>query len=222
VIPPEQNAEFVAQMEEVLDLYCAPYDREVPLVCMDEQPIQLLKETRVSLPAEPGHPARVDYEYERGGTTNVFMFVEPLGEYRCANIRQQKTRVDWAAEVKELLEVHYPKVAKVRLVMDNLNTHSIASLYEAFPPEEARRLARRLEIHHTPKHGSWLNIAEIELSVLTRQCLDRRIPDQETLQREVKAWERNRNTQQKGVDWRFTTDDARIKLKRLYPQTLME
>ena len=222
MIPPEHNAEFVARMEEVLDLYCSPNDPEIPLVCMDEQPVQLVKETRTPIPAGPGHPERVDYEYERGGTANVFMFVEPLGGWRCANIREHKTRVDWATGIKELLEVHYPDAKRVRLVMDNLNTHGIASLYEAFAPEEARRLARRLEIHHTPKHGSWLNIAEIELSVLTRQCLDRRMGDIETLRRETKAWERNRNEWQKGVDWRFTNDDARIKLKRLYPQIQVE
>src|SRR3990172_11237116 len=209
-------------MEETLDLYCLPYDPEIPLVGMDEQPVQLVKETRLPIPAGPGHPKRVDYEYERAGTANVFMFVEPLGGRRCANIRRQKTRVDWAHEIKELLNVRYPDAKRVRLVMDNLNTHGTASLYEAFPPEEARRLARRLEIHHTPKHGSWLNMAEIELSVLTRQSLDRRIPDIETLRHEVKAWERNRNGKQKGVDWRFTTEHARIKLRRLYPQIQTE
>jgi len=205
-------------MEEVLDLYSLPYDEEVPLVCMDEQPVQLIKETRDPIPAEPGHPARVDYEYERNGTANVFMFVEPLGGRRSANIRKRKTAVDWAHEIKDLLDEHYPDVERIRLVMDNLNTHKIASLYEAFSPEEARRLARRLEIHHTPKHGSWLNIAECELSSLTRQCLGHRIGDFETLHRETKAWERERNAKQTGVDWQFTNDNARIKLKRLYPQ----
>jgi len=205
-------------MEEVLDLYSLPYDEEIPLVCMDEQPVQLIGETRVPIPAKPGHPARVDYEYERKGTANVFMFMEPLGGRRTVNIRERKTAIDWAHEVKELLDEGYPEADQVRLVMDNLNTHKIASLYEAFPPEEARRLARRLEIHYTPRHGSWLNVAECELSSLTRQCLGHRIGDLETLHRETKAWERERNEKQTGVDWQFTTDNARIKLKRLYPQ----
>jgi len=218
VIPPQQDAEFVAQMEEVLDLYSLPYDEEIPLVCMDEQPVQFLGETRVPIPAKPGHPARVDYEYERKGTANVFMFMEPLGGRRTVKIRERKTAVDWAHEIKELLDEGYPKADRVRLVMDNLNTHKIASLYEAFPPEEAHRFARRLEIHYTPRHGSWLNVAECELSSLTRQCLGRRIGDLETLRRETKAWERERNEKQTGVDWQFTVGNARIKLKRLYPQ----
>ena len=218
MIPPKQNAEFVAQMEEVLDLYSLPYDEEIPLVCMDEQPVQLIGETRNPIPAEPGHPARVDYEYKRNGAANVFLFVEPLGGQRTANIRERKTAVDWAHEIKELLDEGYPEADRVRLVMDNLNTHKIASLYEAFSPEKARRLARRLEIHYTPIHGSWLNVAECELSSLTRQCLGRRIGDIETLRSETKAWERERNEKQTGVDWQFRTDNARIKLKRLYPQ----
>ena len=205
-------------MEDILELYCLPYDPNVPLVCMDEQPRQLIKETRTALPAMPGKPQCVDYEYERNGTANIFMFVEPLGAWRHPNVRERKTAVDWAHEIKELLEVHYPQAPLVRLVCDNLNTHKIASLYEAFSPQEARLLAKRLEIHYTPKHGSWLNIAESELSVLTRQCLNRRIPDMDTLRHETQTWGRTRNEQQKGVDWQFTTDDARIKLKRLYPQ----
>jgi len=188
---------------------------------MDEQPRQLIKETRIPIPAEPGRPARRDYQYERNGTANIFMFVEPLGSWRKANVRERKTGVDWAQEIKELLDVDYAEAEKVILVCDNLKTHNVAYLYEAFAPEEARRLARRLEIHYTPKHGSWLNIAEIELSALTKQCLDCRIPDMETLRREARAWERERNGRQKGVDWRFTTDDARIKLKHLYPQIKM-
>jgi len=205
-------------MEDILELYCLPYDPNVPLVCMDEQPRQLIKETRTALAAMPGKPRCVDYEYERNGTANIFMFVEPLGAWRQANVRERKTAVDWAHEIKELLEVHYPQVPLVRLVCDNLNTHKIASLYEAFSPKEARLLAKRLEMHYTPRHGSWLNIAESELSVLTRQCLNRRIPDMDTLGHETQTWGRTRNEQQKGVDWQFTTDDARIKLKRLYPQ----
>jgi len=206
-------------MEDVLDLYCLPYDPEVPLVCMDEQPTQLIAETRPTLPQEPGKPERYDYEYERKGTAANFMFTEPLGGWRKVSVRERRTSIDWAQEIKELLDRDYPEAKKIRLVVDNLNTHKIASFYEAFEPEEARRLAKRLEIHYTPKHGSWLNIAEIELSVLTNQCLNNRyIADIQTLAKETKAWEKRRNFNQKGVDWQFTTADARIKLKRLYPQ----
>lgn len=220
-IPPKQNAEFVACMEDILELYCLPYDPHIPLVCMDEQPRQLVKETRIPLPPMPGKPRCVDYEYERNGTANIFMFVEPLGGWRHVNVRERRTAIDWAHEIKQLLDVHYPQVPLVRLVCDNLNTHKTASLYEAFEPKQARLLAKRLEIHYTPKHGSWLNIAEIELSVLTRQCLKRRIPDMEMLRDQTKTWERTRNEMQKGVDWQFSTDDARIKLKRLYPQIIL-
>jgi hypothetical protein len=185
---------------------------------MDEQPCQLIKETRVPLAAESGKPVRVDYEYERQGTANIFLFVEPLGGWRHVAVTPRRTGVDWAEQIRELVDVHYPQAERIRLVMDNLNTHKIASLYEAFEPAEARRIAQRLEIHYTPKHGSWLNIAEIELSVLTQQCLDRRIADIETLRQETQAWENKRNVQQKGVDWQFTTAEARIKLKRLYPR----
>ena len=205
-------------MEDILDLYCLAYDPNIPMVCMDEQPLQLLKEIKEPLSIEPGQPRKYDYQYERNGTATNFMFTEPLGSWRKVNIRERKTMIDWAHEIKELLDVDYPHVKKVRLVCDNLNTHKIASLYEAFEPREARRLAKRLEIHYTPKHGSWLNIAEIELSVLTNQCLRRRIPDLQTLKHETKCWERDRNANQKSVDWQFKTDDARIKLKRLYPQ----
>ena len=218
VIPPEHSGEFVAHMEDVLDVYQRPYDPQVPMVCMDEHPVQLLKETRQPLPAAPGKPEKVDYEYERNGTANIFMFTEPLNGTRHVHVTEHRTAVDWANEIRDLLEVRYPGAAKVRLVCDNLNTHGIGSLYEAFPPEQARKLASRLEIHHTPKHGSWLNIAEIELSVLTMQCLDRRLPDMETLTKETQQWEQRRNESQKGVDWQFSTLDARIKLKRLYPQ----
>lgn len=217
-IPPEKDAEFVAQMEEVLDVYCLPYDPTIPQVCMDEQPVQLIKETRKSLPAEPGQPERYDYEYERVGTAVNFMFTEPLGQWRKVNITERRTSVDWAKEIKELLDHDYAHVDKVRLVCDNLNTHKISSLYEAFEPQEARRLAKKLEIHYTPKHGSWLNMAEIELSVLTQQCLDRYISDMDMLRNETQSWYRRRNDKQKGIDWQFTTADARIKLKRLYPQ----
>lgn len=218
MIPPEQNAAFVAQMEDILDLYHRPYDPKRPLVNMDEKPIQLVKETRVPLPAQKGKTLRYDYEYERNGTAVNFLFTEALAGWRKVNVRAQRTSIDWAWEIKELLDVDYAEAEKVILVCDNLNTHTIASLYKAFDPAEARRLANRLEIHYTPKHGSWLNIAEIELSVLTKQCLDARIPDLETLSKETKAWERTRNETHPTVDWQFTTDDARIKLKRLYPK----
>ncbi len=221
VIPPEQDAEFVANMEDVLEVYKRPYDPARPVVCMDEQPTQLIKETREKIPAVPGRVAREDYVYERNGVAVNFMFTEPLGGWRKVNVRERKTAVDWAHEIKELLDRDYPSAKKVILVCDNLNTHKTASFYEAFEPQEARRLIQRLEIHHTPKHGSWLDIAEIELSVFTRQCLDRRIPDVDTLRTEAKAWYRDRNAKQKSVDWQFTTDKARIKLKRLYPQIKM-
>ena len=208
-------------MEDVLEIYKMPYNSAIPVICMDEQPTQLIKETRRKIAVEPGKAERVDYEYERNGTAANFMFTEPLGSWRKVNIRQRKTSIDWANEVKELLDKDYPDTEKVILVMDNLNTHKAASFYEAFEPKEARRLAERLEIHYTPKHGSWLNVAEIELSVFTKQCLDRRIPDMATLQREAKAWYRKRNSKQKAVDWQFTTEKARIKLKRLYPQIQM-
>lgn len=218
VIPPTHSGEFVAHMEDSLDVYQTPYDPQVPVVCMDEQPVQLIKETRQPLPAAPGQPEKVDYEYERNGTANIFLFTEPLRGTRHVHVTGQRTAVDWATEIRDLLEVRYPDAARVRLVWDNLNTHGIGSLYEAFPPAQAHRLASRLEIHHTPKHGSWLNIAEIELSVLTMQCLDRRVPDLKTLTKETQQWEQRRNAVQKGVDWQFSTLDARIKLRRLYPQ----
>ena len=175
-------------MEDVLEIYKRPYNSSIPVICMDEQPTQLIKETRMKIAVEPGKPERVDYEYERNGTAANFMFTEPLGSWRKVNVRQQKTSVDWANEIKELLDNDYPNVQKVVLICDNLNTHKIASLYEAFEPKEALQLAQRLEIHYTPKHGSWLNVAEIELSVFTKQCLDRRIPDMTTLQQEARAW----------------------------------
>jgi hypothetical protein len=205
-------------MEEVIDLYHQPHDPEVPLVCLDEQPRQLIRESRTVIPAAPGRPAREDFEYERAGTVNLFLVVEPLAGWRHVEVTERRTAVDWAHQIRWLLDVRYPRAKRVRLVLDNLNTHKIASLYEAFEPEEARRLARRLELHHTPKHGSWLNIAEPELSALSHQCLDRRMPDVATLRSEVAAWEEDLNHRQRGVDWRFTTTDARIKLKRLYPQ----
>lgn len=199
-------------------MYCQPYDPKIPTVCMDEQPVQLIGETRKMIPAEPGKPEREDYEYERSGTAEIFMFTEPLTGKRYVSVRERRTAKDWAQEVRYLSENHYPDADYIRLVCDNLNTHKTASFYEVFSPEEARRLINRLEIHHTPKHGSWLNIAEIELSVLTRQCLDRRIPDMETLRNETGSWEQKRNGLHKGINWQFRTEDARIKLRRLYPQ----
>jgi transposase len=208
-------------MEDVLDVYRRPYDARTPVVCMDEQPVQLVKETRVPWSARPGRPRRVDYEYERAGTACVFLFTEALGGWRRTSVRPRRTAVDWAEEVRRLLDEDYPEAERVILVCDNLNTHTVASLYRAFEPAEARRLARRLEIHYTPKHGSWLNVAECELSVLSRHCLRSRNADVRTLRRKVIAWQRDRNRRQCGVDWHFTTDDARIKLKSLYPHVQM-
>lgn len=204
-------------MEDVLEVYTRPYDPRFPQVCLDETSTQLLSHRRPPLPTQPGQPARQDYEYVRQGVANLFMCYEPLAGRRQVMVRERRTKADWAWCVKELLEVHYPKAQRLVLVLDNLNTHTPSALYEVFPPEEARSLVQRLEIHYTPKHGSWLNMAEIELSVLARQCLSRRIPDQATLTSEVAAWETTRNTQGQAVDWRFTTADARIKLKHLYP-----
>jgi len=208
----------VACMEDFLDLYERAYDPACPVVCMDEQPVQLIGETRLTDRMEAGQVERYDYEYRRNGTAENFMFTEPLASWRKVKVRQTKTMVDWAEEIRELLDVDYPKSKTVILVCDNLNTHKIAALYQAFPPEEARRLRRRLGIHHTPKHGSWLNIAEIELGLLTRMALERRIPEFEQLRAETRAWSVRRNAKVKSVDWQFTTDRARTKLKRLYPQ----
>ena len=220
-IPPEQNAAFVAAMEDVLEVYSRPYDPARPVICMDEKPYQLLGEVREPIPAEPGKVEKVDSEYKREGTCSIFIFTEPLAGWRYAEAFKRRTKVDWAQRVKWVLDNRYPDAEKVVLVMDNLNTHVISSLYEAFPPEEAFRLAQRLEIHYTPKHGSWLDIAEIELSALAAQCLgNRRIPSIELLNKELSAWETRRNADQKGVDWHFTTADARSKLKRLCPVAL--
>jgi len=205
-------------MENVLAVYQRPYSAAEPVVCMDETSKQLVAETRRATAVQSGRAERFDYEYERCGTANLFLFAEPLGGWRRVAVTQRRTKVDWAQQVRELLDVDYPQAKRVTLVLDNLNTHGVASLYEAFEPAEARRLIERLEVVHTPKHGSWLNIAEIELNVLSRQCLSRRIGSRNILEREVAAWETDRNQSQTGVDWQFTTDDARIKLKRLYPQ----
>jgi transposase len=204
-------------MEDVLEVYHRPYDPEMPVVCMDEQPVQLTKETRIPLPIAPGQPERYDYEYERNGTASIFMFCEPKAGVRKATALNQRTMNDWAHQIKHVLDVQYPTAKKVVLVCDNLNTHKPAALYKTFKPEEARRLLNRLEIHYTPKHGSWLNMAEIELAVLTKQCLNRRIPDLHTMQSEIKEWNINRDNEQKKINWQFTTLDARIKLRRLYP-----
>jgi len=216
-LPEGPSAEFVAAMEDVLDVYHRPYDPAHPMVCMDEASKQLIAEVRQPLPAQPGRTAKYDSEYERRGTANFFMAVEPLAGKRTVRVTDRRTKIDWAQFVCHLLLTVYAGAAKVVLVMDNLNTHGIGSLYEAFDPATARELASRLEIHHTPKHGSWLNMAETELSILSRQCLDRRIDCKETMTREVAAWEQNRNTNKSKIDWQFTTADARIKLKRLYP-----
>ena len=205
-------------MEDVLAVYERPYDPKAPVVCMDEQPVQLIKETRPPIPAAAGRPTRVDYEYEHNGTAAIFMFTEPKAGWRSVGIRDRRTKQDWAYEVRGLLEGRYAGVPRLTLVMDNLNTHTTGSLYEAFEPTEARRLAQRLDIHYTPKHGSWLNIAENELSALTRQSLDRRIPSLRVLRSQVEAWERKRNQTGALVRWRFTIDRARERLRRVYPQ----
>jgi hypothetical protein len=216
-LPPEADAEFVAAMEDVLDVYHRPFDPHRPLVCLDEASKQLIGEVAAPVPAEPGQPERIDYEYVRNGTANLFMISEPLIGWRHVEVTERRTAVDFAEVVRWLVEEVHPDAEKVVLVMDNLNTHKLASLYEAFPPERARRIAARLEVHHTPKHGSWLNMAEIELSVLTRQCLDRRIETRGELRHEVSVWERQRNQRGVVIRWQFTTPDARIKLQRLYP-----
>lgn len=219
MIPPKADAEFVAAMEDVLEVYHRPDDEKRPLVCLDEASKQLIGEIAEPIAAAPGRPERIDYEYVRNGTANLFMASEPLLGWRAVTVTARRTAVDFAEFVAWLVEEVHEEADKVVLVMDNLNTHKIASLDEAFSPERARAIAERLEIHHTPKHGSWLNMAEIELSVLARQCLDRRIESREELKREVAAWEEDRNERSIGVDWRFTTADARIKLRHLYPAT---
>ena len=216
-IPPGRDAEFVAGMEDVLDVYHRPYDEKRPLVCLDESNKQLIGEVIVPIPAEPGQPERFDHEYVRNGVMNLFMLTMPLLGWRAVRVTDRRTMVDFAEVVRWLVEEVCEEAEKVVLVMDNLNTHRIASLYEAFPAEQARRIVEKLEIHHTPKHGSWLNMAEIELSVLARQCLDRRIEPKEDLERCVAAWEEARNERGDQIRWRFTTADARIELRRLNP-----
>jgi hypothetical protein len=218
VIPPEADAEFVAHMEEVLDTYEKLYNPAVPVICMDEQPVQLLKETRPPIPATTKNAKRVDYEYERAGTATIFMFTEPLAGWREVSVRERKTKIDWATEMARLLEGRYAACEKVILVCDNLNTHTKGAFYEVFEPERARSLVRRIEFCYTPKHGSWLNIAENELSSLTRQCVSgRRFADVPTLREETSAWFTDVNATQRGVDWQMKIDDARTKLKSVYP-----
>jgi hypothetical protein len=205
-------------MEDVLDVYQRPYDVDYPVVCMDEKPYQLLEESRAPIPMKPGKEKREDSEYIRGGHCSIFVFVEPLTGWCHVSAQERRTKIDWARQIDELLTVRFPNAKKVVLVSDNLNTHVTSSLYEAFSPEKARILAKRLEMHHTPKHGSWLDIAEIEINIVTTQCLDRRIGNIETLRSELSAWEADRNMTPKTIDWQFSTDGyARIKLKRLYP-----
>jgi hypothetical protein len=222
VIPPEADAEFVACMEDVLEVYERPYDSSCPVLCMDEQPVQLTKEVRAAIPATKSHPKRVDYKYERAGTASVFMFTEPLAGWREVTVRQTKTKIDWAIEMSRLMEGRYADCDKVILVSDNLNTHTKGAFYEVFEPERARRIVRRIEFHHTPKHGSWLNVAENELSSMTRQCVaGRRFANIGMLQSETKAWSDNVNSTQRGVDWQMKLDDARVKLKSVYPRLLL-
>jgi hypothetical protein len=217
VIPPAANATFVYYMEDVLSVYTRPYDSRYPVVCFDETSKQLVKQTQLPLPIEAGQPPRYDYEYERNGVANLFMFVEPLAGWRHVQVTERRTKRDYAQQMKYLVDERYPDAAWVTVVQDQLNTHDPSALYATFEPQEAKRILDKLEFHYTPVHGSWLNMAETELSVLARQCLDCRIPDQLSLQQETLAWEQRRNAQLRTIDWRFTTEDARVKLKRLYP-----
>lgn len=219
VIPPKENADFVCAMEDILEVYQRTFDEDEVLVCMDETSKQCVKETRIPLAPEPGKSERFDYEYERNGVSNLFMLSAPLLGWRHVKVTDRHTKIDWAHLIKDLVDKHFPK-KRIILVMDNLNTHKLSSLYSAFEPVEARRIAERLEIHYTPKHGSWLDMAEIEIGVMSRQCLNRRIPDQETLRAEIDVWQEQRNQKAIRVNWRFTTQDARIKLKSLYPSIL--
>jgi len=217
-IPPNQDADFVSKMEDILDIYTLPYDKSCPVICLDEKPYQLLDERREPLPMSAGSPQRVDNEYERKGTCSIFVMCEPLSGWHHANACEHRTAVDFAHEVDWLLtKSSYKEVSKIRLVLDNLNTHVVSSLYKAFPAVKARELAKRLEIHYTPKHGSWLNIAEISISILSKQCIDRRMANLELLNREIAAWEKEYNSKHNVVNWQFTTKDARIKLHKLYP-----
>ena len=219
VIPPEADAEFVAHMEATLDTYALPYSADCPVICMDEQPIQLQREIRPPQPATQHHGKRVDYEYERAGTASIFMFTEPLAGWREVRVRETRTKIDWASEVARIVDERYADCKRIKLVCDNLNTHTKGAFYEAFEPERARQLVSRIEFCYTPKHGSWLNIAENELSAMTRQCIDgRRFGDIETLRTETQAWSTDVNTLQRGVDWQMKVDDARYKLTSVYPK----
>jgi hypothetical protein len=217
VIPPQQSSEFVANMEKVLDVYKKPYDKDFPVVCMDESPKQLVEEGKRALPIKPGHDTRVDYEYVRHGVVNIFMANEPLKGRRLVEVTEFKTRKEWAKFVKRIADEMYPYAQKITLVMDNFKTHVASAFYETFEPEEAKRLWDRFEFIYTPKHGSWLNMAEIELHVLNGQCLNRHIAAMEKVIEEVSAWQENRNNKKSKINWQFTNTDARIKLKRLYP-----
>ena len=217
MIPPRENSHFVAAMEQVLDVYKRPYNKTRPVVCMDETPKQLIKEVRKSLPIRPGFEKKVDYEYSRSGVCNVFMVNEPLAGKRFTKVTSQRTKKDWALLVRYICDKLYPTADTITLVMDNLSSHSAAALYETFEPVEAKRIWDRLEFVYTPKHGSWLNMAEIELNVLTKQCLNRRIDNLKTIKTEVKAWQNHRNNKDAKIKWQFTTEDARVKLHRLYP-----
>jgi len=217
VIPPLGNSDFVAHMESVLDVYKTPYDKRYPVVCMDESPKQLIKQTRIPIARKPGQDAKEDYEYSRQGVANIFMANEPLKGKRYIRIKKSKTKKDWAYFVRYIADQLYPRAEKILLVMDNLNTHAPSALYETFPPEEAKRIWDRFEFIYTPKHGSWLNMAEIELNVLMGQCLNRRMDAMTTIRKEIRAWEKDRNNKKAKINWQFKTEDARIKLKRLYP-----
>lgn len=220
-IPPESDAEFVCAMENVLGVYTRPYDAKRPVVCFDEKSKQLVGEVCKPIAARPGEVERCDYEYVRNGTANLFMMVEPLGGWRQVNVTARRTKVDFAMQMRELVDVHYPDAEKITLVMDNLNTHRMSCLYEAFAPDEARRLIEKIEVVHTPKHGSWLNMAECELSVLEKQALGERVENEAMLREGIAVWNADRNTRSKGIDWQFKTSDARIRLRRLYPQITM-
>ena len=216
-IPPKANAAFVAQMEDVLDVYAHPRDPRRPLVCFDETNKEQHREVLDPQPVAPGQPARIESTYARNGVSNLFMFFAPLENWRHVKVTDQRTAMDWAHCMQDLVDVHFPEAERIVVVLDNLNTHTPAALYAAFKPMEAKRIWDRLEFHYTPKHGSWLNMAEIELSVLSRQCLDRRIPDQDAVRHETAAWTERRNTAKATIEWQFTTVDARVKLKKLYP-----
>lgn len=219
MIPPESNGEFAACMEDVLEVYALPYNPAIPVVCMDEQPIQLLKDTRAPIAATINHPVRVDYEYERAGTASIFMFTEPLAGRREVSVRAHRTKMDWALEVNRLLQTTYANVEKIILVCDNLNTHTRGAFYETFPAERAHEIVKRLEFHYTPKHGSWLNVAECELSAMTSQCIKhRKFGTIDFLSKEIKTWAEKTNKKQRGINWQFNIEKARGKLKSIYPK----